>query len=70
MALASFEGIVENGQIRLHGDVKLPEHARVYVVVPEFETTRASHVYSPRLAHPDHAGDFTKEVSVPWGGVA
>jgi hypothetical protein len=64
MALAAFEGTVENGQVRLHGDVKLPEHARVYVVVPGLETVRHSRVYSPRLAHPEHVDDFAKEVLV------
>lgn len=64
VALATFEGTIENGQIRLHGDVKLPEHARVYVVVLELEAARAPRIYSPRLVHPEHAGDFTKEVLV------
>jgi SAM-dependent methyltransferase len=53
MALMTLEGIVENGQIRLRDDVALPEHTRIYVVVPELETTPQPHVYSPRLARPE-----------------
>ncbi len=29
MAISTFEGIVENGQIRLRDDVTLPEHTKV-----------------------------------------
>ncbi len=38
MAISTFEGIVENGQIRLRDDVTLPEHTKVYVVIPDVET--------------------------------
>ena len=31
----TYEGVVENGRIRLPEDVVLPEKAKVYVVVPE-----------------------------------
>ena len=34
MKVATFEGFVENGQIRLSGSIHLPEKAKVYVVVP------------------------------------
>ena len=37
MPVTTFQGTVENGQVRLAGDVHLPENAKVYVVVPEFE---------------------------------
>jgi hypothetical protein len=37
MPVTTFQGTVENGQVRLAGDVHLPENARVYVVVPDFE---------------------------------
>ncbi len=62
MAISTFEGIVENGQIRLRDDVSLPEHARVYVVIPDFEAVPQAHVYSPRLAHPQQAADFAKQI--------
>lgn len=62
MPLLTFEGIVENGQIRLRDHVTLPEHAKVYVVVPDVDAVAQAHVYSPRLVHPEQAADFTKEV--------
>lgn len=62
MALATFEGYVENGQIRLRDDVTLPEHTRVYVVIPELETVPQARIASPRLAHPEQAADFAKQV--------
>jgi hypothetical protein len=56
------EGIVENGQIRLLENIQLPENTRVYLVLAEAEDSRTAHVYSPRLAHPEQAGDFVKQV--------
>jgi hypothetical protein len=60
MSLKTFEGVVENGTIRLAPNVHLPEKARVYVVVPEMTT---SFIASPRLANPDDAKFFKMEVS-------
>ena len=37
MSVATFQGVVENGQVRLASDVRLPENATVYVVVPNTE---------------------------------
>ena len=37
MSVATFRGVVENGQVRLASDVRLPESATVYVVVPDAE---------------------------------
>lgn len=37
MPITTFQGTVENGQVRLAPDVRLPENAKVYVVVPDFE---------------------------------
>jgi hypothetical protein len=62
MAILTFEGRVENGQIQLPADVALPEHAKVYVVIPDFVAPARARVYSPRLAHPEQATDFVKEV--------
>ncbi len=62
MAVSTFEGVVENGQIRLPESITLPDRTRVYVVIPDFETTRQAHVHSPRLVHPEQAADFAKEV--------
>jgi len=62
MAISTYEGTVENGQIRLFSDVKLPEHARVYVIIPDPEARRTGHAYSPHLVHPEQAADFTKRI--------
>jgi small ligand-binding sensory domain FIST len=62
MNVMTLQGIVENGQIRLADDVRLPENATVYVVVPGVEISSVVRVGSPRLAHPEQAVDFKKEV--------
>ena len=58
----TYEATVENGQIKLPGAVHLPEHTKVFVVVPGVEVVPASRINSPRLAHPEQASDFVKEV--------
>ena len=62
MPTLRFEGIVENGRIRLRDNGTLPEHTKVYVVIPDVETAPQAHVYSPRLAHPEQAVDFAKQI--------
>jgi hypothetical protein len=62
MGVKTFEAIVENGHIRLPATVRLPERTKVYVVIPDTEVQTAAYVGSPRLVHPEQAGDFTKEV--------
>ena len=62
MRVTTFEGIVENGQIRLPATVRLPEGAKVYVVIPDVEIQTVAYIGSPRLAHPEQAADFKKEV--------
>lgn len=37
MSAATFEGVVEQGQIRLNSDVRLPDGTKVYIVVPDIE---------------------------------
>lgn len=62
MKVATFEAIVENGQIRLPGGIHLPEKAKVYVVIPGVEEPSVAYIGSPRLARPEQASDFQKEV--------
>ena len=62
MKVTTFEGFVEDGQIKLTGSVRLPEGAKVYVVVPDAEVTPAIYVGSPRLVHREQSADFEKEV--------
>jgi hypothetical protein len=61
MKIATYQGFVENGQVRLVDNVGLPEKATVFVV-PGAEISASAGVRSPRLAHPQQAGDFRKEV--------
>lgn len=62
MSVTTIEGVVENGQIRLPTSVRLPEKAKVYVVVPDVEVPSIVYVGSPRLVHPEQAADFRKEI--------
>ena len=62
MAISTFEGIVENGRIRLQDDIALPEQTKVYVVIPDFEAISRAHVYSPHLVHPEQAAAFVKQI--------
>ena len=62
MRTVTYEATVENGQIKLPGTVLLPEHTKVFVVVPGVEPATASHIRSPRLVHPEDAADFIKVV--------
>ena len=62
MGVTTFEGIVENGRIRLPATVRLPERTKVYVVIPGVEVQTIAYIGSPRLVHPEQAADFKKEV--------
>ncbi len=61
MGVITFEGVVDKGQIRLKTNVRLPDQAKVYVMIPDLEIHRV-HLASPRLVHPEQAADFRKEV--------
>jgi len=59
----AIEGVRENGNIGLHGDVAPPENARVYVIVRDTPAVLPkSWVRSPRLANPRQASDLRKRV--------
>ncbi|MGO8751363.1 MAG: hypothetical protein ACLQNE_35905 [Thermoguttaceae bacterium] len=62
MTIATYEGVVENGHVQLPAGVLLPEHTKVYVVVPDVGVPAVARILSPRLAHPEQAADFIKEV--------
>ena len=63
MTLTTYEGIVEKGKIRLKTRIRLPENAKVYVVVPGDEQRKIARVASPRLVHRKQAADFKMKVS-------
>jgi hypothetical protein len=60
--VATFEGIVENGQIRLPENVRLPERTKVFVVIPNLAQPSANRLMSPRLVHSEQAQDFQMTV--------
>lgn len=62
MEIATYEGIVENGKIRLKSGILLPENMKVYVIAPEVTARPTVHIYSPRLVYPEQAKDFEKEI--------
>ena len=63
MKVAAYEGVVQNGCIRLPAGVSLPEKAKVYVIVPDADTEPAViRIASPRLADPEQAERFELEV--------
>jgi hypothetical protein len=63
MKVATDEAVVENGEIRLSDPVRLPERAKVFVVVPGVEDAPRFQLASPRLVRPGLAPDFVKEVT-------
>ncbi len=60
MRITTFEGIVDNGQIRLVGNVRLPDNAKVYVIVPDM---KFAEIHSPSLLYPEQAIDFKMTVT-------
>ena len=62
MSVTAIECVVENGQVLLPDDLRLPNHARVYVVIPDEPAAKTLRVASPRLVNPEDARDFEKEV--------
>ena len=63
MGAATFEGVVEQGQIKLNSDVRLPDGTKVFIVVPDIEIEETGvHLHSPRLARPEQAADFKMEI--------
>jgi hypothetical protein len=63
MSILTLEAIVDHGQIRLPANVRLPENAKVYVLVPQVQAEPTARIASPRLAHPEQATDFAMEIS-------
>jgi hypothetical protein len=62
MNLTTFEGIVEDGQIKLPENVHVPERTKVYVVIPGAAQPGETRWPSPRLAHHEQAQDFIKTI--------
>ncbi len=65
MAVTTYEGVVEKGKIRLKAGVKLPENAKVYVIVPDLkmEKQKVVQILTPRLVHREDAARFKMTVT-------
>jgi virulence-associated protein VagC len=62
MSVVAVEGVVHHGMVRLPADLRLPENARVYVVVPMQTASPQPRIVSPRLKHPQDIIDFQMEI--------
>ncbi|MEA2327291.1 MAG: hypothetical protein QOE68_2250 [Thermoanaerobaculia bacterium] len=62
MKVLTYEAIVERGEVKLPETVTLPEHAKVYVVVPGDEYLPASRIQTPRLLRYEQVSDFEMEL--------
>jgi hypothetical protein len=62
MSVATFEGIVENGRVKLPDNVLVPERTKVYVVVPGVGQPAQMRLMSPRLVRPEQAEEFKKTI--------
>jgi hypothetical protein len=65
MTIVTYEGVVEKGKIRLKSGVKLPENAKVYVIIPDLQMDekRVIRMLTPRLANRKQAADFQMTVT-------
>jgi len=65
MTVTTYEGVVEKGKIRLKAGVKLPENAKVYVIVPDLkmDEQKAIRMPTPRLAIREQAAEFKMTVT-------
>lgn len=65
MTVTTYEGVVENGKIRLKAGIKLPENAKVYIIVPnlKMDEKKAIRMLTPRLANHKQAADFKMQVT-------
>jgi hypothetical protein len=63
MSVTTYEGIVEDGRIKLTEGVQIPESTRVYVIIPDAgDQTEPYRVSNPRLASPADSSDFVMQI--------
>lgn len=62
MSVIAIEATIEDGQIRLPNHLNLPEHTKVYIIIPDLRVDQVSHIYSPHLKYREQAADFVLEV--------
>jgi hypothetical protein len=62
MSPTTYEATVKNGCVQLPENVSLPENTKVYVLVLDGESNETLRLRSPRLADPEKAADFRKQL--------
>ncbi|MGH9802655.1 MAG: hypothetical protein ACRD82_19995 [Blastocatellia bacterium] len=62
MNIATYEGVVEQGQIKLKNGLRLREKTAVYVVVPDAQPATHPTIHTPRLADSQQADEFKMEI--------
>jgi hypothetical protein len=65
MTVTTYEGVIEKGKIRLKTRVKLPENAKVYVIVTDLNADKKKviQILSPRLVHREDSAQFKMTVT-------
>jgi hypothetical protein len=56
------QAILDNGDIPISKGISLPEHASASAGVPESRSGSAPRLHSPRLARPEQAKGFEKQI--------
>jgi len=59
---ATEESMVESGDVILPAEEEISDETGVNVLLPDLDPQRTYKVMSPRLAHPEQAKDFVKQV--------
>ena len=65
----TYEGTALKGEIHLDSNGRLPENARVCVVVPEASDAKLACIRTPRLAHSEQTRGFQMEMSNEIGSI-
>ena len=69
MSVETYEGILEKGKIRLKEGAKLPDHAKVYLIVTDItfdvkiSRKKIIQILTPQLAHSKDAARFKMKVT-------
>lgn len=67
MSIVTYEGVVKKGKIRLQEGIKLPENAKVYVIIADIDVKigdkKPVRVLSPRLKNRKQAARFKLTVT-------
>lgn len=62
MSVTALEGGIIDGQVHLEAPLGLPNHTKVYVIIPELTVSSVARIVSPRLVHSNQLADFRKEI--------